>query len=225
MSSVQWDHTVHYVNNLDAVIAQLSQYGILAFHGGTHPRWGTCNALSYFGLAYHEFLAIENLSLAQQTDRDNLVVHDAVQALPDHQVLSRVALRTTDIVSVYYRLKQQGIEVAPIITGKRLDKQGRPVEWKMMTPGGSFQGLRYPFIIEWQETDEQRLEHLHQQGIIQPHPAGEVALSAARPLWPPIISAREPNNPQTSPIRETAPAPRRICAGTIIFCACITDAP
>lgn len=179
MSSVQWDHTVHYVNNLDAVIAQLSQYGIRAFHGGTHPRWGTCNALSYFGLAYHEFLAIENLSLAQQTDRDNLVVHDAVQALPDHQVLSRVALRTTDIVSVYYRLKQQGIEVAPIITGKRLDKQGRPVEWKMMTPGGSFQGLRYPFIIEWQETDEQRLEHLHQQGIIQPHPAGEVALSAA----------------------------------------------
>ena len=57
MSSVQWDHTVHYVNNLDAVIAQLSQYGIRAFHGGTHPRWGTCNALSYFGLAYHEFLA------------------------------------------------------------------------------------------------------------------------------------------------------------------------
>ena len=58
MSSVQWDHTVHYVNNLDAVIAQLSQYGIRAFHGGTHPRWGTCNALSYFGLAYHEFLSV-----------------------------------------------------------------------------------------------------------------------------------------------------------------------
>jgi hypothetical protein len=39
--------------------------------------------------------------------------------------------------------------------------------------------LRMNMMISYQELVRTFLEHLHQQGIIQPHPAGEVALSAA----------------------------------------------
>ncbi len=128
MATIQWDHSVHYVNDLDAVIAAFAENGLIAFCGGSHTQWGTHNALSYFGLTYHEFLAIENRPLAEQTDHNNHVVQDAVSALPEHEVLSRVALRTDDIDAVYAALKAHKVDVAPIIAGKRFNRQGELIE-------------------------------------------------------------------------------------------------
>lgn len=151
---------------------------MVAFKGGSHKDWGTYNALSYFGLTYLEFLGIENLELAKATEH-NLVVKDAVELLPEHEVLSRVVIRTDDIEEVAASLEAAGLSLSPIIDGKRLDNEGRLIEWRMMTIAGDFGGLVYPFIIQWSGTDTERVERLTSSGVIKPHPAGEVEIVRA----------------------------------------------
>lgn len=178
MATVKWDHLVHYVNDLAKPVEIFGDHGLVAFKGGSHKDWGTYNALSYFGLTYLEFLGIENLELAKATEH-NLVVKDAVKLLPEHEVLSRVVIRTDDIEEVASSLKAAGLSLSPIIDGKRLDNEGRLIEWRMMTIGDDFQGLVYPFIIQWSGTDAERLERLTSSGVIQPHPAGHVEIVRA----------------------------------------------
>ncbi|MNO63714.1 hypothetical protein D3C76_544260 [compost metagenome] len=99
MATMKWDHLVHYVNDLSKPIASFEDHGLVAFKGGSHKDWGTYNALSYFGLTYIEFLGIENLELAKATEH-NRVVKDAVKVLPEHEILSRVVIRTDNIEEV-----------------------------------------------------------------------------------------------------------------------------
>lgn len=178
MAVLKWDHLVHYVNDLDQPVQIFGEQGLVAFRGGSHKDWGTYNALSYFGLTYLEFLGIENLELAQATEH-NVVVRDAVTVLPEHEVLSRVVLRTDDIEAIEASLKAAGLSLSPIIDGRRLDNKGRLIEWRMMTIDGDFQGLVYPFIIQWNGTDEERLERLTASGVIQAHPAGNAEIVSA----------------------------------------------
>ncbi|MNO92667.1 hypothetical protein D3C76_842480 [compost metagenome] len=180
MTQLQWDHTVHYVNDLSQAIAIFKTNGLRAFHGGSHKQWGTYNALSYFDLTYIEFLGIEDLELVEaKAESSNLVVKDALFHLPEHEVLSRVAIRTDDIDQTAASLRSQGLELSPIIDGRRLNAQGQWIEWSMMTIGGDFQGLAYPFVIQWTGTDDERLDNLKRSGIIEPHPAGEVKIENA----------------------------------------------
>lgn len=178
MATVKWDHLVHYVNDLSKSIEVFEENGLAAFKGGSHKDWGTYNALSYFGLTYLEFLGIENAELAKASEH-NIVVRDAVKALPEHEQLSRVVLRTDDIDQVADTLHAEGLSLSPILDGKRLDNEGRLIEWRMMTIDGEFEGLVYPFIIQWNGTDEERLERLTSTGVIKSHPAGEVDIKRA----------------------------------------------
>jgi hypothetical protein len=178
MATVKWDHLVHYVNDLSKSIEVFGENGLAAFKGGSHKDWGTYNALSYFGLTYLEFLGIENDELAKASEH-NIVVRDAVKTLPEHEQLSRVVLRTDDIDQVAASLHAAGLSLSPILNGKRLDNEGRLIEWRMMTIDGDFEGLVYPFIIQWSGTDDERLERLTSSGVIKPHPAGQVDIKRA----------------------------------------------
>ncbi|AIQ11620.1 VOC family protein [Paenibacillus durus] len=178
MASKNWDHLVHYVNDLEHPVEIFREHGLVAFKGGSHTEWGTYNSLSYFGLTYIEFLGIENLELAKATEH-NRVVKDAVDVLPEHEVLSRFVIRTDDIEEMAASLKAAGLKLSPIMDGKRLDNTGRLIEWRMMTIDGDFGGLVYPFIIQWKGTDAERLERLTASGIIQPHPAGNAEIKRA----------------------------------------------
>ncbi|AKG33549.1 VOC family protein [Paenibacillus durus] len=178
MASKNWDHLVHYVNDLDQPVELFLNHGLVAFKGGSHTEWGTFNSLSYFGLTYIEFLGIENLELAKATEH-NRVVKDAVEVLPEHEVLSRVVIRTDDIEEMAASLEAAGLKLSPIMDGKRLDNKGRLIEWRMMTIDGDFGGLVYPFIIQWKGTDAERLERLTSSGIISSHPAGNAEIKRA----------------------------------------------
>lgn len=179
MVNLKWDHTVHYVNSLESAIKKFRKNGLIAFQGGSHKQWGTYNALSYFDLCYIEFLGVENRELAEKVIEPNEVVRDSVKLLPGQEVLSRVALRTDDIEEVARHLTKLHLDVSPIMDGKRLDAQGNLIEWRMMTIAGDYQGLPYPFVIQWNETDEVRRERLIDSGIIQDHHIGEVTIKSA----------------------------------------------
>ncbi|WP_400246712.1 VOC family protein [Niallia sp. JL1B1071] len=179
MTKVKWDHIVHYVNDIDKPIDIFKEKNLIAFRGGSHKQWGTYNSLSYFDLTYIEFLGIENKNMVQQVKEPNRVVKDSIQILPEHEALSRVALRTNNIEEIAHRLKDAGLSLSPIMAGKRLDSKGELIEWKMMTIDGSYQGLPYPFVIEWKGTDSERLHALQSSGIIQNHPAGKTIIHQA----------------------------------------------
>lgn len=178
MATKHWDHLVHYVKELDKPVEIFGEHGLVAFKGGSHKEWGTFNTLSYFGITYIEFLGIENLELAKATEH-NRVVKDAVDALPEHEILSRVVIRTDDIEEMAASVGATGLILSPIMDGKRLDMNGRLIEWRMMTIDGDFQGLVYPFIIQWKGTDAERLEQLTSSGIVKPHPAGHAEIKRA----------------------------------------------
>ncbi len=179
MTQLQWDHTIHYVNDLSKAIRSFEGNGLRAFNGGSHKQWGTYNALSYFDLTYIEFLGIEDRELAIKAEPTNLVVKDSLTNLPDHETLSRVAIRTDDIDQTLDSLKLHGLELSPIIDGRRLNAQGQWIEWRMLTIGGDFQGLVYPFIIQWKGTDSERLSNLIKTGVIESHPVGLVNIESA----------------------------------------------
>lgn len=179
MPTLKWDHTVHYVNDIEQPIKIFEANGLHAFLGGSHTKWGTYNSLSYFGLDYIEFLGVENEELARSVKEPNQVVKDSVKFLPKQEVLSRVAIRTDDIEAVVARLQEHNIDVSPIMDGSRHNAQGQLIEWKMATIAGNFQGLDYPFVIQWGQSDENREESLKEAGAIKEHPTGEVTVKEA----------------------------------------------
>ncbi|MEQ9744690.1 VOC family protein [Pectobacterium actinidiae] len=178
MSTLLLDHVVHYVNNLQDAVKVLTTHHLHAFPGGSHPGWGTHNALSYFGLNYVEFLSIRDADEIAAARDSFLLSRDIQTFLPARQILHRVALRSDDIEASYAELQLQGLVLSPLIAGQRHDKQGNLIEWRMFTIDGDFQGVAYPFIIQWGEPDNERLALLRERGLDRPHPAGEMTLQS-----------------------------------------------
>lgn len=179
MADLKWDHTVHYVNDLDEAVKKFRDKGLFAFPGGSHQQWGTANALSYFDLNYIEFLSVEDRERAAQVTDPNDVVKDAVKLLPENESLSRVALRTDNIEAIAEQLSKTDLVLSPIMDGKRHDVQGNLIEWRMLTIAGGFHGVPYPFIIQWNESDDQRRKKLTETGVIKEHTAGDVVIDHA----------------------------------------------
>ena len=171
MATLTWDHAVQFVNQPEAAIQALSGQKLNAVAGGRHPGWGTRNALSYFGLTYIEFLAI--------ADDAELLSAAETRLLPDNEALYRVALRSDDIERTHAELHEQGLRVSPIVNGQRDDPQGNVIRWRIFTIDGDFDGLVYPFILQWGEEDDARLSRLQAQGLAAPHPLGEIELQRA----------------------------------------------
>jgi hypothetical protein len=177
-SKFQLDHTVHYVNDLEEAKAAFQKHGVNVFHGGSHKLWGTHNALAYFELTYLEFISVENWETAKNPPEPNLIAQSALTYLPEQEALSRIAVRTDDLDAVSDSLKGSGLDVSPIKQGKRTDSEGRLIEWRMLTIDGNYNGLLYPFFIEWKEADPERLKALQQKGLTT-HPAGDISLEKA----------------------------------------------
>lgn len=179
MTTLRWDHAVHYVNNLDDAIAAFHDNQLAAFPGGAHPGWGTHNALSYFGLTYLEFLSIRDADELAQAQQRFLLSQDAQRLLPEQQVLYRVALRSDDIEATHAELLAHGLSLSPIVDGKRHDKQGNLIEWRIFTISGDIDGVPYPFVLQWKNDDATRLNFLRTHNIDRPHPVGQARLQAA----------------------------------------------
>lgn len=149
MTTLTWDHAVQFVNQPEAAIEALSGQKLKAVAGGRHPGWGTRNALSYFGLTYIEFLAIADGAELLCAAETFLLSRDASRLLPENEALYRVALRSDDIARTHAELHQQGLRVSPIVDGQRNDPQGNVISWRIFTIDGDFEGLVYPFVLQW----------------------------------------------------------------------------
>ncbi|MFE1625762.1 VOC family protein [Brevibacillus reuszeri] len=164
-----FDHLVHFLDRAPAEATEkFRQAGFHAVAGGRHEAWGTWNNLSYFGLSYVEFLAIEVDVLAEQSD--NLLIRQLVQDREIGEGLGQVALRTKQMDEWARILAEKNLNVHGPVAGSRKREDGSLLSWRMLFFEDPKSQLRPPFLIEWQQSDEEREVDLRKRGIIAAHP-------------------------------------------------------
>ncbi|WP_159721468.1 VOC family protein [Enterococcus sp. CSURQ0835] len=181
MVVLNWDHTMINVNNLDRAIDFFSQQGITFKRGGHHENWGTENALAYFGLNYIELLTVVDQAKADSLKRSEAAaIYDAnVDFKQQVERINTIAIRTDDIEATHEKLRQKGINVGAIATGKRLDQTGQLITWSIFFIDQTVGNLPLPFFIQWQGDDQTREAQLKAQGLIEPQKAGDLVVTEA----------------------------------------------
>ncbi|MDM5155361.1 VOC family protein [Bacillus sp. DX1.1] len=163
-----FDHLVHVIQGTPIeAVKRMKSLGFHVLEGGEHTNWGTWNSLSYFDLAYIEFLAVQNENKAKQAD--NPLVLQAIDKLMDGEGMLQIAVRTDRIEELAATFVEKGLHITGPIEGKRIRKDGHLIEWKMLFVNQEENGPRFPFFIQWEESDESRRIDLQQVGVITPH--------------------------------------------------------
>ena len=114
--TLNWDHTMVDVTNLQDAIDYFNSKGLAFTPGGHHEYWGTKNALDYFGLNYIELLTVANKEKAKAFPyENNSAIHDAVEDyFAGIQRITTIAIRTDNIEETHRRLKGLGLNVGDI---------------------------------------------------------------------------------------------------------------
>ncbi|MBU8880442.1 VOC family protein [Bacillus sp. FJAT-29790] len=167
-----FDHIVHFVEEPSKAIAIFKENGIHAVEGGKHLNYGTYNALSYFDLSYIEFLSTYDRDLLERTKHLKNSFFETVVRDRYKEGFSRVAIRTTDIEEAAHYFRKKGLTVNGPVPMNRKRPDGSVIEWKLLYIGDEDEGLELPFIIQWNESDEDRRNQLTEKKAIMPHPAG-----------------------------------------------------
>lgn len=137
------DHIVLAINDLEAGIRQLTaETGIDAVHGGSHPLFGTQNALVSLGND-NEYLEI----LAPDPAADD---SSAQAALASYEKLTPVfwAVASTDIHDLKETLDAAGFQSGEVTEGARETPDGKRLGWwtlRLTDPPPPVT----PFFIEW----------------------------------------------------------------------------
>lgn len=160
---MEFDHVIHFINNTpEDTVSYWNSQNLHALAGGRHEKWGTRNALFYAKDSYIEWLALENREIAEGVDHPltKLLLHNGPG-------FGTVCFRTSSIVTLNKRLTDTGFQTSGILDGSRRTADGKLIEWKMLfvdeEPSAR---LPNPFFIQWNETDEERLEGLKATGVI-----------------------------------------------------------
>lgn len=173
-----FDHLVHFTNNPEAALLKFKEIGLHAKLGGRHEHLGTYNVLSYFGLSYIEFIGIFDKNLV---DKSIGVKH----SLPDSFMKNnfaegplRIALRSCDIQADAKRFRELGLEVTGPVNLTRTQPDGKVLSWSLLFIGAVDQTIELPFLIQWDDSDEERIEELTKKGFLDQHSSGNVVIDS-----------------------------------------------
>lgn len=162
-----FDHLVWFHHKPEDVIQPLSEKGIHVVDGGRHESWGTYNTLSYFGLSYIEYIGIEALSIAEQHEENRLITQLVEQlAQENREGPAKIAIRTNEIHKLAIMLKQDGHTVYGPLPGQRVTAAGEVIRWELLFIQDHANQLSFPFFIQWQKNDEDRLSSIKEKGLI-----------------------------------------------------------
>ena len=169
-----FDHLVHFVQSPQEAVEEMNNLGLHAFAGGNHEKWGTYNSLSYFGLSYIEFLGIRDRVKAEEAALHHDLTKQAINLLPTIQGFNRIALRTNRIEEVAEKARILGFKIDGPIEGARTREDGVTIRWKMLFIKHEQTDLPLPFIIQWDQSDEER--QLDLEDKINGHSIGKVKI-------------------------------------------------
>jgi hypothetical protein len=154
------DHLVYAAPNLDAAVERVEELlGVRASPGGSHPRWGTRNALVSLGdRTYLEIIAPDPSLPAPDSPRifgiDDLTAPRLVTW----------AASGRDLAALSATAAGGGVVLGAVGTGSRRTPDGATLSWTLTNPGGTLGDGLVPFFIDWGDT---------------PHPAASAAEGAA----------------------------------------------
>ncbi len=150
----RFDHLVIATRDLDTAAEQYRAWlGFDVRPGGRHTGRGTHNALVRFGLDYLELIAVYDEAEATAASRDSLV-----QFIRRHPGgLVAYALATTDIEADAARLASSGLAAVGPFAMQRRRPDGSILSWRLLVPGGDQYRRPWPFLIQWDGPDDERL--------------------------------------------------------------------
>jgi glyoxalase-like protein len=151
--TLRFDHLVIAVRDLEASMAAFQAIGFDGREGGRHPGFGTRNAIVRFGLDYLELATVDDEPMALRTSRGALV-----RFLADHDVgLCAYALATDDLDGLVDRGRQAGLLLEGPFAMHRARPDGSVLSWRLAVPGGGQYFQPWPFFIQWDRPDDERL--------------------------------------------------------------------
>jgi catechol 2,3-dioxygenase-like lactoylglutathione lyase family enzyme len=165
------DHVVIAVRDLDEGMRRYRELGFDVRPGGRHTGRGTHNAIVRFGLDYLELIAVYDEAEANASGPHGQVLVDFLRR---HEGgLVGYALATTDIQQDAERLASAGLAAEGPFAMERMRPDGRRLSWRLLVPGGVPWRRPWPFFIQWDIADDERLSW-EQPGT---HPNGTTGIS------------------------------------------------
>lgn len=142
------DHLLWGCPDLEAGMAVMEGLtGVKPAIGGSHPGYGTRNALMSLGRnVYLEILGPDPAQRGVSSPR-----LDQVKGLSKPGLIS-FALRGSDLATVQARAKAAGLEPGTINARSRTTPEGGVVRWRGIAITGHELGAAFPFCIDWMDT-------------------------------------------------------------------------
>ena len=151
----RFDHAVIGVRDLDEAIRRYQSLGFDVSPGGRHTGLGTHNAIVRFGLDYLELISIYDQSEVDARGLGGKVLLDFLQKREGG--LLGYTLATADIQQYAERFQRVGLTAQGPFAMQRMRPDGRLLSWHLLVPGGVPWRRPWPFLIQWDVPDEQRL--------------------------------------------------------------------
>jgi catechol 2,3-dioxygenase-like lactoylglutathione lyase family enzyme len=152
-----FDHMVIFEKaSLQDQVTKLKESGLHAGIGGKHENWGTENALLYFGLSYVEWLRMMDPEKAAMSENPLVQKLVASPQGPGH-----FAIRTHDMDSLRSRFHLAGLQTIHL-PGERRRSDGKLLQWELLFVED--QNDFWPFFIQWEESEAERLTDLERGG-------------------------------------------------------------
>ena len=174
---IKFDHLVIFVEHLDQAVQFFKEQKFHVVYGGSHPMWGTYNALIYIGESYLELIAIEHEHVFKDAALQPYTLHETYAIKGRKNGYTRFALRTDQSAVVANILKGVNFDVYGPDQFSRTTPTGDSIQWQMVHAGVEDRSATLPFIIQCSLPEDVRFKSLRAQNIIAPHLIGEIELS------------------------------------------------
>lgn len=149
----RFDHAVIAVPDLDAAVDAYRGLGFDVSFGGRHTGRGTHNAIIRFGLDYLELLGIYDP--AAERDQGGGELSAFLEKTGGGLV--GFALATTEIDTIAADWTSDFAPVGQPEQMERVRPDGFRLQWRLLIPGGTPWDRAWPFIIQWDTPDSERL--------------------------------------------------------------------
>ena len=140
----QLDHLVYAVPDLAEGVRDLAErLGARPLPGGSHPAWGTRNALLPLGpVSYLEIIGPDPDAAAPAPDLFGI----AALAAPR---LATWAAKSADLAGLTERARAHGIDLGALGPGRRIQPDGTTLAWELTDPFAPRAGGVLPFFMHW----------------------------------------------------------------------------
>ncbi|HLR72070.1 MAG TPA: VOC family protein [Pseudogracilibacillus sp.] len=153
------DHIVFASNDVEkASKVYENKFSVKTVKGGNHENWGTYNYLAHFSNdCYIEWLGIHSRTKADKSNNP-LIQHLRNTLDAGKQEAFQFALRTSKLDPFIYHFERINIPFSGPVQGKRIQPNGKLLTWRMLFPIYDFSKETLPFLIEWDQPKEERVE-------------------------------------------------------------------